>query len=101
MFKDQNQGKDFVFMHCFKKLQGCKKWDDIRLTLNKDNLGGDGPVTPAAASNGRPIGNKKAKAERNAAPGLAAVDASFEKMMSSFSAENKEVADRSLVGKQL
>ena len=82
-------------MHCFKKLEGCKKWDAVRFTLNKDGAGEDGPVEAAAASTGRPIGNKKAKAERNAAPGLAAMDASFENMMSTFSMENKEVADRS------
>ena len=89
MYKMKNGGKDFTFMHCFKKLEGCKKWDAIRLTLNKDGIGEDGPVTAAAASAGRPIGNKKAKAKRNAAPGLAAMDASFDKMMSSFSTENK------------
>ena len=94
MYKSQNGGKDFTFMHCFKKLEGCKKWDAIRLTLNKDCVGEDGPVTAATASVGRPIGNKKAKAERNAVPGLAAMDASFDKMMSSFSTENKAAADR-------
>ena len=81
-------------MHCFKKLEGCKKWDALRLTLNKEGVGEDGPVTAAAASTGRPIGNKKAKAERNAVPALAVMDASFENMISSFSAENKEAADR-------
>ncbi|KAK1601164.1 hypothetical protein QYE76_017309 [Lolium multiflorum] len=50
-----------------RKRRGCKKWDAIRLTLNKDDVGEDGPVDPAGASTGLPIGNKKAKAERNAA----------------------------------
>ncbi|KAK1681513.1 hypothetical protein QYE76_042361 [Lolium multiflorum] len=54
-------------------------------------------VDPAGASTGRPIGNKKAMAERNAAPVLAAMDASIEKMITSFSVENKEAADRAAV----
>ncbi|KAK1649438.1 hypothetical protein QYE76_067243 [Lolium multiflorum] len=45
----------------------------------------------------RPIGNKKAKAKRNAAPILAAMDASLETMITSFSAENKEATDRAVV----
>ncbi|KAK1603139.1 hypothetical protein QYE76_007874 [Lolium multiflorum] len=51
----------------------------------------------ADASIGRPIGNKKAKADRNAAPVLAAMDASIEKMTTSFSVENKEAADRGAI----
>ena len=95
MYKHQHEDKDFPFMHCYNKLQGCKKWDDLLHTLMKD--GEDGPIDPAGASTGRPIGNKKAKAERNAAPALAAMDASLEKMISSFSMENKEAADRAAV----
>jgi hypothetical protein len=82
MYKHQHENKDFLFMHCFNKLQGCKKWDDLLHTLLKD--GEDGPIDLAGASTGRPIGNKKAKAERNAAPVLAAMDASIEKMINSF-----------------
>jgi hypothetical protein len=95
MYKHQNEDKDFPFMHCYNKLQGCKKWDDLLSTLLKD--GEDGPVDPAGASTGRPIGNKKAKADRNAAPVLAAMDASIEKMITSFSVENKEATDRAAV----
>ena len=95
MYKHQHKDKDFPFMHCYNKLQDCKKWDDLLHTLLKD--GEDGPVDPADASTGRPIGKKKAKAERNAAPVLAAMDASIEKMITSFSVENKEAADRATV----
>ncbi|KAK1650968.1 hypothetical protein QYE76_068773 [Lolium multiflorum] len=59
--------------------------------------GEDGPVDPSGASTGRPIGNKKAKAERNAVPVLAAMDTSIEKMITLFSVENKETADRAAV----
>jgi hypothetical protein len=95
MFKCENGDSDFLFMHCFEKLEGCKKWDVVRLTLNgKDGVGQDVPVTADAASTRRPIGKKKAKDERNATLTLAAIDASIEKMVSFFSIENKEVADR-------
>ncbi|KAK1630431.1 hypothetical protein QYE76_004746 [Lolium multiflorum] len=79
MYKNQHEDKDVSFMHCYNKLQGCKKWNDLLHTLMKD--GEDGPVDPAGASTGWPIGNKKAKAERNAVPILAAMDASIEKMI--------------------
>jgi hypothetical protein len=95
MYKHQHEDKDFPFMHCYNKLQGCKKWDDLLHTLMKD--GKDGPVDPVGASTRRPIGNKKAKAERNVAPLLAVVDASLEKMINSFSVENKEALDRAIV----
>jgi hypothetical protein len=76
MYKSQNEHKIFLFMHCFKKIEGCKKWDANRLTLNKGGVGEDGHIDLADASIGRSIGNKKTKAERNAAPTLAAMDAS-------------------------
>ncbi|KAK1669198.1 hypothetical protein QYE76_057357 [Lolium multiflorum] len=95
MYKNQHEDKDFPFMHCYNKLQGCNKWDDLLHTLMKD--GEDVPIDPAGASTGRSIGNKKAKAERNAVPVLAAMDASIEKMITSFSMENKEAADRAAV----
>jgi hypothetical protein len=59
MYKSQNEDKDFLFMHCFKKLEGCKKWDDIRLTLNKDGIGEDGPVDPVGASTGLPLETRR------------------------------------------
>jgi hypothetical protein len=51
-------------MHCFKKLEGCKKWDGVQLTLNDGKISGDGegPLRSLAALVGA-IGNNKAKAE--------------------------------------
>jgi hypothetical protein len=97
MYKNQNEDKGFPFMHLFNKLQGCKKWDTIRQTLNKEGVGEDGPADPAGVSTGCPICNNKDKSERNATPTLAAMYASLEKMISSFSTENKEAADRAVV----
>jgi hypothetical protein len=31
-------------MHCFKKLEGCKKWDRVRLTLNDGKTGEEGLI---------------------------------------------------------
>jgi uncharacterized ParB-like nuclease family protein len=33
-YKDDEKGKDFAFVNCFKKLQGCKKMGQRSLTLN-------------------------------------------------------------------
>ena len=36
MYKADNKDKSFTMMHCFKKLQGCKKWDKVRDDLKND-----------------------------------------------------------------
>jgi hypothetical protein len=59
-YKTQNDDKDFAFMHCFKKLEGCKKWNEVRLTL-KEAGDIEGLTPPMVASVGHPTGHKKAK----------------------------------------
>jgi hypothetical protein len=49
LYKAENKSKDFNMMHCFQKLEGCKKWDRVRLTLNAGKTGEEGPI-PAAPS---------------------------------------------------
>ena len=39
MYKADNRDKSFTMMHCFKKLQGCKKWDKVRDCLNEGKAG--------------------------------------------------------------
>ena len=47
-------------MHCFVKLQNNKKWERTRIDLN-NGQGARGPKDPAMpASEGRPVGQKKA-----------------------------------------
>jgi hypothetical protein len=46
-YKAENKDKEFKMMHCFQKLEGCKKWDRVRLTLNDGKTGKEGPI-PAA-----------------------------------------------------
>jgi hypothetical protein len=52
IYKAKNEDKDFFFMRCFKKLEGCKKWDDIWQTLNDGKTVGDGegPLLSSMAS---------------------------------------------------
>jgi hypothetical protein len=54
-YKEQNDDNDFTFMHCFKNLEGCMKWDEVRLTL-KEAGDGEGPKPPTVASAGCPTG---------------------------------------------
>jgi hypothetical protein len=50
LYKAENEGKDFNMMHCFRKLEGCKKWDRVRLTLNEDKTGEEGPIPTVPAA---------------------------------------------------
>jgi hypothetical protein len=59
MFKRLNKHKPFTLMHCFSKLQACEKWKAVQMLLNTEK---NGPSKAPAASEGRPIGNKKTKA---------------------------------------
>jgi hypothetical protein len=96
LYKTENEDKDFTLMHCFKKLEGCKKWDRVRRTLNDGKTGGEeGPLPFLAASVGRPIGNKKAKAERNAGSSIAEIDVSINMFVDSMNANTKELHERS------
>ena len=96
MYKADHKDKSFTMMHCFKKLQGCKKWDKVRDCLNEGKAGDeDGPVAPPASSADHPIGNKKTKAEKYLSSITGGLDPSLEKMIDTFSANNKERDERS------
>ena len=63
LYRENNDHKDFKFMHCFMKLQNNKKWESTRIDLNGGH-GAQGPNDPAfPASEGRPVGHKKAKSD--------------------------------------
>jgi hypothetical protein len=93
MYKAENEGKEFNMMHCFQKLEGCKKWDRVRLTLNDGKTGEEGPLAAAPTAARRPTGTKKAKAERNA--GGADFDVYVNLFLDSMNANTKELYDRS------
>jgi hypothetical protein len=95
-YKKLNDDKDFVFMHCFKKLEGYKKWDHVQLTLREvgDN---EGATTPMAASADKPQASvKKAKAAKQALSSTtSAIDASITKMVESITENANDSNERS------
>jgi hypothetical protein len=95
-YKKLNDDKDFVFMHCFKKLEGYKKWDQVRLTL-REVSDGEGPTTPIAASADMPQANvKKAKAAKQASSSTSSgIDASITKMIELITENSDDSNERS------
>jgi hypothetical protein len=77
------------------KLEGSKKWDRVRLTLNDGNTSEEGPLPAALATAGRPISTKKAKAERNVGSSITGFDVSINIFVDSMNASTKELYDRS------
>jgi hypothetical protein len=64
IYKSENEDKDFAFMQCIKKLEGCKKWNGVLLSLNDGKIGGDGEgLLRSLVALVDAIGNNKAKAE--------------------------------------
>jgi hypothetical protein len=87
-------------MHCFKKLKGCKKWDEVQLTL-KEADDGEGPTHNTVASVGCPHGQKKARSEKLAASSATSgIDASITKMVESMTKNSKESHERSMQGER-
>jgi hypothetical protein len=95
LYKLKNEGKDFIMMYCFQKLEGCKKWDRVRLTLNEGKTGEEGPISVAPAAAGRPTETKKAMAERNADSSGGGFDVSVNLFVDSINTNSKELYDRS------
>jgi hypothetical protein len=82
-------------MHCFQKLEGCKKWDRVRLTLNDGKTGEEGAIPAAPSAAGCPTGTKKAKAERNAGSFGGGFEAGIGLFVNSMNTNSKDLYDRS------
>jgi hypothetical protein len=95
LYKAENEGKDINMMHCFQKLEGCKKWDRVRITLNDGKTGEEGTIPAALATAGSPTGTKKAKADRNAVSSSGGFDVSVNLFVDSMNTNSKELYDRS------
>jgi hypothetical protein len=95
LYKAENEDKDFAMMHCFQKLEGCKEWDRVRLTLNDGKTGEKGPLPAAPTAPRCPTGTKKAKSERNVGSFVAGFDVSINLFVDSMSPNTKELYDRS------
>jgi hypothetical protein len=82
--------KAFTLLHCYTKLKGNAKWRQLRNILAK------GPVVdldePIRTSEGRPIGNKKAKADAAASDKLSS---SIDKYIVDVSASMQARAEKS------
>jgi hypothetical protein len=79
----------------FPKLEVCKKWDRVRLTLNHGKTDEEGPIPVAPSAAGRPTGTKKAKAERNAGSSGGGFEVGVGLVVDSMNANSKELYDRS------
>ena len=79
LYKSINKEKDLKLMHCYKLLQNCEKWKAHRRILNRNGRA-DLNVDPQN-SDGRPTGNKKAKAALAAAEKTDRVQSSIDKVL--------------------
>jgi hypothetical protein len=63
MYGDDSDGQQFKFLNVFARIEGCKKWAEVRRTLSKNKDEPYNPDAPAvAALAGRPeLGQKKLK----------------------------------------
>jgi hypothetical protein len=85
-FREDNDGVDFKFIHVIARIETCDKWKETRNGLSKS--GAYDPTTaPPTAAEGRPIGHKKAKAMRDAAPATERLYTCIEKCMSDAAAQ--------------
>jgi hypothetical protein len=76
-------------------LRVARKWDRVRLALNDGKTGEEGPIPVAPSTTGRPIGTKKAKAERNVGSSSGGFEAGVGLFVDSMNANSKELYDRS------
>ena len=82
---DLNNNTEFGLMYCFHKLQNCQKWKKLRTSLK---MGCPSNIPDVDASEGWPVGNKKAKA-------AIAVVANSEWMNASIDKPNTKVSKNS------
>jgi hypothetical protein len=78
MYRQDNSDQEFKFLHVFSRIESCEKWREVRLTLAKakETYKPDAPAPGVA--DGRPDGNKRAKAARDAAPAAERLQSSIE-----------------------
>ena len=82
MYRVLNKEKVFNLAHCLRKIQHCDKWKKLHISLNK---GVPGDIGDVKTLNGRPTGNKKAKAALAAAANSERATASIEKVIADVS----------------
>ncbi|KAE8779434.1 methionyl-trna synthetase [Hordeum vulgare] len=66
--RQDNNDVEFKFLHGLTRIESCEKWTGCRLALAKTKDGVYNPNTPVSTTiEGRPDGNKRAKAARDSA----------------------------------
>ncbi|CAM0870831.1 unnamed protein product [Alopecurus aequalis] len=79
MYRDNNEQAEFKFLNVFTRIESCEKWIECRQALAKNKEAVYNPDAPVAgAAEGRPIGNKKAKAARDMAPAAERLQSSID-----------------------
>jgi hypothetical protein len=96
MYRSRNKGsKGFALMHCYTKLKRCEKWRQTHLQLAKRVGNVIDLDVPQAASAGRPIDNKKAKAAVLEAASSDKLASSIDKYISDVSSNLTTRAEKS------
>ncbi|KAE8774459.1 putative methionyl-tRNA synthetase [Hordeum vulgare] len=96
MYRADNEGEDFMFLHVFSRIDSCENWREVQLALDKakETYNPDAPAPYAAK--GRLDGTKKARAARDAAPAAQRLQASIEQCITnvkSSAARREEKSD--------
>ena len=77
-YRNDNDGVEFKFIHVFSRIEMCDKWTDVRTDLAKNGTYDPNAPLPAA-SEGRPIGKKKANAKHTKEPMMERLHTAVEK----------------------
>lgn len=70
-YQEDKDDNEFKFIHIFARIEGCDKWTETRTALTKAHAKAtvyDPGAAPSTASEGHPVGHKKAKAIWDAPP---------------------------------
>ena len=78
LYRQSNSDAEFKYLHVYKCIDKCKKWAEVRRTLDKAKETYKPDVPTPGASEGRPDGNKVAKKGKYADAATARVHESIE-----------------------
>ncbi|KAE8775879.1 putative methionyl-tRNA synthetase [Hordeum vulgare] len=77
VYRQDNGDQEFKFLHVFSRIESCEKWRDVRLALAKAKETYNPDAPPPIMIEGRPDGNKRAKAARDTAPAVERLQSSI------------------------
>jgi hypothetical protein len=69
-YREDNDDVKFKLVHVFAQIETCDKWTKVRTVLAKAIASFDPNVVATPAAVGRPVGNNKANAMRDATPAI-------------------------------